>query len=112
MTANNPEKLDKAFLRPGRIDRKFELPNATKEQVEKLFIKFFGADQCEAAQILGAMLPTSRLSMARLQQHFVEYMEDQGGVISNINKLLVNEITKKYADTIPTKFGEDADAIL
>tara|TARA_R110002094_G_scaffold16428_2_gene27957 strand:- start:1713 stop:3020 length:1308 start_codon:yes stop_codon:yes gene_type:complete len=94
-TANHPERLDPAFLRPGRIDRKFELPNGTNEQAVALFIKFFGEEHREAGEAFASMLPEGMLSMARIQQHLIENQSDHGGVISNINRLLTDELTKK-----------------
>ncbi|CAI4059064.1 bifunctional AAA family ATPase chaperone/translocase BCS1 SKDI_04G5860 [Saccharomyces kudriavzevii IFO 1802] len=41
MTTNHPEKLDAAIMRPGRIDYKVYVGNATSYQVEKMFMKFY-----------------------------------------------------------------------
>ncbi len=41
MTTNHIDKLDKALLRPGRIDYKLHLAQATIEQKMKLYLKFF-----------------------------------------------------------------------
>ena len=94
-TANHPERLDPAFLRPGRIDRKFKLSNGTNEQVVSLFIKFFGEEHRDAGETFASMLPEEMFSMARIQQHLIENQNDCGGVVSNINRLLNDEFTKK-----------------
>lgn len=41
MTTNHPEKLDAALMRPGRIDYKVYIGDATLYQVEKMFLKFY-----------------------------------------------------------------------
>eukprot|EP01091_Cochliopodium_minus_P004519 TRINITY_DN1440_c0_g1_i2.p1 TRINITY_DN1440_c0_g1~~TRINITY_DN1440_c0_g1_i2.p1 ORF type:complete len:358 (-),score=85.51 TRINITY_DN1440_c0_g1_i2:59-1132(-) len=41
MTTNHLEKLDPALIRPGRVDVKHFLGNASRTQIEKMFIKFF-----------------------------------------------------------------------
>ncbi len=40
MTTNHIEKLGEAFLRPGRIDRKFELKECNAEQIEQMITRF------------------------------------------------------------------------
>jgi len=41
MTTNHREKLDAALLRPGRIDYELKLGEATKNQKEKMFYRFY-----------------------------------------------------------------------
>lgn len=45
MTTNHPEKLDPAIMRPGRIDYKVFIGNATLYQVEKMFLKFYPGEE-------------------------------------------------------------------
>ncbi|CAD6886117.1 unnamed protein product [Tilletia laevis] len=42
MTTNYPERLDPALVRPGRVDRRFELGDADEEQVERMMGRFYG----------------------------------------------------------------------
>ncbi|AET39666.1 bifunctional AAA family ATPase chaperone/translocase BCS1 Ecym_4643 [Eremothecium cymbalariae DBVPG len=41
MTTNHLERLDPAVMRPGRIDYKVNVANATKYQMEQMFLRFF-----------------------------------------------------------------------
>ena len=47
MTTNHLERLDPALVRPGRIDRIFELGDAKAEQVKELFIRFYYEDMLD-----------------------------------------------------------------
>jgi chaperone BCS1 len=49
-TTNHIEKLDKALIRAGRMDRRIEFKNATREQAEKYYGRFFpGEDATQFA---------------------------------------------------------------
>lgn len=41
MTTNHPERLDPALLRPGRVDLKVLVNNATEDQVRRMFMRFY-----------------------------------------------------------------------
>jgi chaperone BCS1 len=42
---NHPERLDKALIRPGRVDRTFHFGLATKDQIKKLFLQMYNDDE-------------------------------------------------------------------
>jgi chaperone BCS1 len=44
MTSNFPERLDKALIRPGRIDINLNLDWCTDVMVEEMFNGFFGTE--------------------------------------------------------------------
>ena len=44
MTTNHPKKLDKALIRPGRIDRKIVFEKATKQQIVNIYKMLFDDD--------------------------------------------------------------------
>ena len=68
LTTNSPESLDAALVRPGRLDRKFELKNANKEQIFTLYNRFFGANPPEDI----AKIEDFKYSMAEIQEMFLE----------------------------------------
>ena len=81
-TANHPERLDKAFLRPGRIDRQVELANASKEQAHAIFIRFFGEGCQDLAKAFADNFEPGKLSMAQLQQIILANLEDPTAAIN------------------------------
>jgi len=72
MTTNHREKLDPALMRPGRADFHAHLNNATHEQMKQLFLKF-NPDRYELAEEFARQLPELKISMAKLQGHFLKY---------------------------------------
>lgn len=67
ITCNDINKLDPAFIRPGRVDRIFEVKNATKDQVTRIFLKFFPGHNHSAQMILDHYVDYS-LSAAKVQE--------------------------------------------
>ncbi len=75
MTTNHPEKLDPALTRPGRADVHAEIGLPDREQIGRLFLRFFpgaapGAND-NAAHF--ARLVREGTSMAALQGHLMKY---------------------------------------
>ncbi|KAL2059937.1 hypothetical protein VTL71DRAFT_10092 [Oculimacula yallundae] len=56
MTTNQPEKLDEALIRPGRVDYQVAFGNATQTQIKELFERMYTNDLPRAQPI---SLPTS-----------------------------------------------------
>ena len=76
MTTNHREKLDPALLRPGRADVHVELGYASERQMKGLFMKFYDKATPELAQEFANQLPEYKLSMAKLQGHFLKYKHE------------------------------------
>lgn len=76
MTTNHIERLDPALIRPGRVDVKELLGDATSYQARTLFSRFYeGSLPKEELEDLerkiGEMASGSQISMATLQGHFI-----------------------------------------
>lgn len=86
MTTNHPEKLDPALIRPGRVDLHIELPNPTRDQIDRLLIRFFN-DSTLAYQ-LSEVLDGKGVSMAKLQGYLLQHRHSSQSAMIHIKDLI------------------------
>jgi energy-coupling factor transporter ATP-binding protein EcfA2 len=100
MTTNHIEKLDPALIRPGRCDVKLEVKLASKQQIERMFLRFYPGET-ELARQFVARLPANELSMAALQGHFLNDSLSAQECVDRTPELL-QSIKHQFKDTSKT----------
>mmetsp|Transcript_25733 Transcript_25733/g.85764 ORF Transcript_25733/g.85764 Transcript_25733/m.85764 type:complete len:439 (+) Transcript_25733:96-1412(+) len=77
LTTNHKDRLDPALIRQGRCDVQVELTFAVDEQLAKCFSRFYhsatAADTDRFVANVRAKAGGSRVTMAQLQEHFVQH---------------------------------------
>lgn len=88
MTTNHPEKLDPAVMRPGRIDYKAFVGNATEYQIRQMFLRFYPeeTEMCEQF-VQKAIQLDIPISTAQLQGLFVFNKSDPKNAVLMVESL-------------------------
>jgi len=89
MTTNHREKLDPALLRPGRADFHAKLDYASYQQIVKLFVRFYPGSEALAQQF-AQKLPDKKVSMAKLQGHFMRYTDAPEKALAEVKEILAD----------------------
>lgn len=102
MTTNHVDRLDAALIRPGRVDLKFHLDNASKVGAGELFDQFFASSSLVSGkESTPAMIRTVRRnflkkvengahSFASLQGVFMSAKDDPAHVLAGMDKLVAS----------------------
>lgn len=87
MTSNHPEKLDKALIRPGRIDYHFELSYCDKNMVKQIYYNFFKED---IPNILLEKLGCNKYTPAIISNLFKVFKMKKTEILDNYEIFLSN----------------------
>lgn len=88
MTTNHPEKLDPAILRPGRVDYRVYVGDATPHQIEQMFLRFYEGETAKAKEFVSkAVELKAPISTAQLQGLFVYKKNDPDGALALVDTL-------------------------
>lgn len=88
MTTNHPEKLDPAVMRPGRIDYKAFVGNATEYQIRQMFLRFYPEETELCEQFVQKAIQLDiPISTAQLQGLFVFNKSDPKNAVLMVESL-------------------------
>ena len=82
LTTNHFDRLDKALIRPGRVDVAVELGNASAAMLRTMFLRFY-PDAAGAIDAVLVAYQDKSLSPARIQQALLE-SDDAAGAIDRL----------------------------
>eukprot|EP00929_Paragymnodinium_shiwhaense_P123163 TRINITY_DN9666_c0_g2_i1.p1 TRINITY_DN9666_c0_g2~~TRINITY_DN9666_c0_g2_i1.p1 ORF type:complete len:513 (-),score=124.80 TRINITY_DN9666_c0_g2_i1:123-1661(-) len=87
MTTNHYRRLPRALVRPGRVDLNIYIGLATKDQLGKMFLRFFPGEDDKAEQF-AVMCDGEHLSMAELQGFFMFFKGQPEACSANVGPWL------------------------
>lgn len=83
MTTNHIEVLDPALIRPGRVDLREYVGDATPAQIRKMFERFYEREDVLAEKFVKS-LEGHKVSTAALQGHFVHFKDRPEDACANV----------------------------
>ncbi|KAF9177179.1 hypothetical protein BGZ51_008306 [Haplosporangium sp. Z 767] len=96
MTTNHIDVLDPALIRPGRVDLREYVGDATPLQIRRMFMRFYEQEDALADQFVKS-LAGHTVSTAALQGHFVHFKDRPQEALANIGYL-----TERHGNQGPT----------
>lgn len=86
MTTNHIEKLDSALIRPGRIDKKFEFPQATHKEIAEYFYKVY--KNTNLTPNFRNIMGDKKISMANVQGLLIQNKNDPHNFVEELKNLV------------------------
>lgn len=85
MTTNHPEQLDKALIRPGRVDRSFHFGRAKAREIAQMYDRFYPGSK--NSKMFGAAVERIGATMAEVQGYLLLHRDDRSAALHNIEDI-------------------------
>lgn len=91
MTTNTPEALDKALIRPGRVDKQVLFPPMSRRSAARIFTRMLshGKDREEVAKLgeaFASILPDGEITPAEIQGFLLDHRNSPEEAVKNVEK--------------------------
>jgi len=91
MTTNTPEALDKALIRPGRVDKQILFPPMSRRGAARIFTRMLshGKERDDIAKLgeaFAARLPESQITPAEIQGFLLDHRSSPENAVKNAEK--------------------------
>jgi len=84
MTTNYPERLDKALIRPGRIDLILDFKKTTRATVREMFQHFYSLSDADVRGYDFSGVADYQYSPAEINQIFFKYIQEPADAIRTL----------------------------